>query len=129
MAVVGEPDEVQLRAYDVAVRAQSATAEAMRAGVRVMDVHEAVKRFYESEGFEYKRAFIGHSIGIGCHEFPFLGPSHADWVLEAGMIFEVEPGVTIGNTRVHTEDTYLITEEKPQILSNYKDTSRIQIIK
>jgi Xaa-Pro aminopeptidase len=78
MAVVGEPDETQQEAYEVAVGAERATAEAMKPGITVMDVHHAVKDFYESRGHPYGRAFIGHGIGIGCHEYPFLGPSHGD---------------------------------------------------
>jgi len=129
MAVVGEPDETQLKAYGVAVEAERATAEAMREGATVMDVHNAVKGFYESEGFRYERAFIGHGLGIGCHEPPFLGPSHGDWVLEEGMFFQVEPSLTIGHARVHTEDSFVITKDGAENVSEYRDTTELQIIR
>ena len=129
MAVVGEPDETQLRAYDIAVRAERAAAEAMRTGATVMDVHKAVEGFYEAEGFRYGRAFIGHGLGIGCHEAPFLGPSHGDWMLEPGMFFQVEPSLTIGHARVHTEDSFMITKGGAANVSEYRDTAELQIIR
>ncbi len=129
MAVVGEPDEMQLKAYDIAVRAERAVAAAMQEGVKIIDVHKAAKRFYESEGFAYNRAFIGHSLGIGCHEFPFLGPAHGDWVLESGMFFQVEPRVIIGQATVHTEDSFIISGSEAKNVSEYRDVSQLQIIK
>jgi Xaa-Pro aminopeptidase len=129
MAVVGEPDKTQLKAYDVAVRAERATSEAMREGAKVIEVHDAVKKFYESEGFNYTRAFIGHSLGIGCHELPFLGPSHGDWILEPNMFFQVEPSLTIKHTRVHTEDSFIVTDSGAKNVSDYRDTTELQVIK
>jgi Xaa-Pro aminopeptidase len=128
-AVVGEPSDEQLEAYRVATGAEWAAAEAMVPGHKVSEVHIAVKGFYESQGYGYNRAFIGHGMGIGCHEFPFLGPSHGDWVLKPGMFFQVEPSIVIGNTRVHTEDSFKICDEGPaKNLSEYRDINEIQII-
>lgn len=129
MAVVGEPDSTQRRAHDIVVRAEDATADAMRAGVKIIDVHNAVKQFYESEGFTYGKAFIGHGLGIGCHESPFLGPSHSDWVLEAGMFFQVEPSIEIKHIRAHTEDSFIVTKDGAENVSEYRDISELQEIK
>jgi Xaa-Pro aminopeptidase len=129
MAVVGEPDGMQQKAYDVAVGAERATAEAMKAGARVMEVHDAVKAFYGGKGHEYDRAFIGHGLGIGCHEYPFLGPSHGDWVLEPGMFFQVEPSLAVGHVRVHTEDSFIVTEDEARNVSAYRDVSELQRIR
>jgi len=129
MAVVGEPDADQTRAYEVAVGAEWAAAQAMTPGAAVIDVHNAVKGFYESKGYGYDRAFIGHGLGIGCHEYPFLGPSHGDWVLEPGMFFQVEPSLTIGKARVHTEDSFVITEDGAENVSLYRDVSELQRIR
>lgn len=128
-AVVGEPNDSQLKAYEIAVGAEWAAAEAMTPGATVMDVHNAVKRFYESKGYEYNKAVVGHSIGIACHEFPFLGPSHGDWVLEPGMFFEVEPSISIGKERVHTEDSFIVEKGPAKNVSEYRDISEIQVIR
>jgi Xaa-Pro aminopeptidase len=130
MAVVGEPNETQLKAYGIAVGAEKATAEAMQAGVKVMDVHNAVKEFYNSKGYEYNRAFIGHAIGIGVHEWPFLGPAHGDWVLKPGMFFQVEPGMLLGDAKIHTEDSFVVKPKGPaENVSLYRDVTELQVIR
>jgi len=129
-AVVGaKPNDAQRKAYDLAIECENNVVDAMRAGVKIMDVHNVAKKTMEAAGFGYTRAFIGHSIGVGIHEYPFIGPVHGDWALEPNMVFEIEPSVTIGNERVHTEDTILVTGGKAKNLSQFIDTSEILIIK
>lgn len=128
-AVAGHPDQTQLKAYEVAIQAERVAGETMQEGMKVTDVHNAVKRLYESRGHPYTRAFIGHGIGIGCHEIPFLGPSHGDWVLEAGMFFEVEPNIVIDHARVHTEDSFIVGKGPARNVSEYRDVLQIQVIK
>lgn len=130
MAVVGEPNKTQLEAYSIAVEAEQITAEALEPGVKVIDVHNAVKNFYNSKGYEYNRAFIGHAIGIGVHEWPFLGPAHGDWILKPGMFFQVEPSMLIGKAKIHTEDAFVVKNKGPaENVSLYRDVTELQIIK
>jgi len=129
MAIVGKPNSTQIKAYDITVKAESTTVEAMRAGSTVLNVYNAAKDFYKSQGFDYKFPFVGHSIGIGCHEVPFLGPSHGDWILKPGMFFQVEPVLQIGDARIHTEDSIIITKSKAKNVSMYRDVTELQIIR
>lgn len=129
MAVVGEPSRTQLEAYDIAVQTEKAAAQAMRPGTKIIDVHNATKEFYESKGQPYKRVFIGHSLGIGVHEYPFIGPSHGDWVLEENMFFQLEPGFIIGGMRVHTEDSFIVMKESTVNVSEYRDVSELQVVR
>ena len=68
-------------------------------------------------------------MGIGCHEYPFLGPSHGDWVLEEGMFFQVEPSTTLGNSRMHTEDSFIVRSGGGENVSMYRDISELQVIR
>jgi len=68
-------------------------------------------------------------LGIGCHESPFLGPSHGKWVLETGMFFQVEPSATMGYVRVHTEDSFVVGEDGAKNVSEYRDITELQIIR
>jgi Xaa-Pro aminopeptidase len=129
MAVVKKPDASQLEAYEIAVEAERVTGEALVPGSKVIDVHNTVKEFYESKVHVYNRAFIGHGMGIGCHEYPFLGPSHGDWVLEAGMFFQVEPSTTLGKSRIHTEDSFIVRHGGGENVSLYRDISELQVIR
>ena len=128
-AVVGEPLREQLEAHEIAVQAEKAAARALVEGSKVINVHDSVRGFYESRGLSYNRAFIGHGLGIGCHEAPFLGPSHGDWILQSGMFFQIEPSVTIGKARVHTEDSFIVTAGEARNVSEYHDIDDLQIIR
>ena len=129
MAVVKKPDQSQLEAYGMAVEAERITGEALCPGAKVIDVHNTVKAFYESKEHQYNRAFIGHGLGIGCHEYPFLGPSHSDWVLEEDMFFQVEPSVILGASRMHTEDSFIVRGGAGENVSEYLDISELQVIR
>lgn len=128
-AVVKKPDRDQLRAYEFAVSAERAVGEALVPGSTVLDIHEVTERFYEDGGHRYNRAFIGHGLGIGCHEYPFLGPSHGDWFIEPGMFFQVEPSIVMDGTRVHTENSYLVTQSGGENVSEYLDLTNLQVIR
>ena len=129
MAVVRQADDTQLEAYRIAVEAELATQKSLNPGATVLEVHNAVKGYYETQGYKYNRAFIGHGLGIGCHEYPFLGLSHSDWVLEEGMFFQVEPSMAMNHARVHTEDSFVVTKKGGQNVSEYRDISDLQVIR
>ena len=129
MAVVKKPEDSQVKAYEMAITAEHVTGDALIPGAKVLDVHNSVKNFYESNGHTYERSFIGHALGISCHEYPFLGPSHGDWVLEEGMFFQVEPSVVLGDSRIHTEDSYIVRPSGGENVSMYRDISELQVIR
>jgi Xaa-Pro aminopeptidase len=129
MVVIEEANENQQKAYKFAVEAERVTGKALKPGRKVSDVHNIVKEYYESHGQPYNRAFIGHGLGIGCHEYPFLGPSHGDWVLEEGMFFQIEPSVAMGDSRIHTEDSFIVSGDGGVNVSEYRDISELQVIR
>jgi Xaa-Pro aminopeptidase len=45
------------------------------------------------------------------------------------MFFQVEPSLTIGKARVHTEDSFVITENGAENVSLYRDISELQRIR
>jgi len=127
-AAVTKPSKHQLEAYEFTVAAQRATEQALQPGTTVAEVHKTIKNFYESHGYLYTRPFIGHAIGIGCHEPPFLGPSHQDWTIQPGMFLQVEPSHAAHGTRIHTEDSIAITSKGPRNVSEYRPIEELQII-
>jgi Xaa-Pro aminopeptidase len=128
-AAITKPTKTQQEAYTFTVAAQRATEQALQPGTTVQEVHQTVKQFYESHGHPYTRPFIGHAIGIGCHEPPFLGPSHADWVIQPGMFLQVEPSIARASTRIHTEDSIHITPDGPRNVSQPRPIEELQIIR
>ena len=118
-----------------------------RAGNRIFDVGQAVQDCVESHGFSVVRDFVGHGIGREMHEAPEVPnyrPAHAGGGrtnprLVKGMTICIEPMVCAGDWRIrilddgwtvvtrdgslaaHYENTVLITDGEPEILSMAED--------
>jgi Xaa-Pro aminopeptidase len=61
----------------------------------------------------------GHGLGVGVGEDPQIIPSEES-VIEAGMVFAVEPGVYFaGRFGVRVEDTYVVTDQGGQLISEF----------
>jgi len=108
------------------------------AGRRLSDISHAVQKHVESAGFSVVRDFVGHGIGKAMHEEPQIpnyGPPGKGPRLVAGMCLAIEPMVNLGRYTVkilsdgwtvvttdgkpsaHYENTILITNGEPEILT------------
>ena len=109
-----------------------------RKGNRVQDISRAVQAHVESNGFSVVRDFVGHGIGRQLHEepeVPNFESSRRGPRLIPGMTIAVEPMVNVGSPAVkilkdgwtvvtsdgqlsaHYENTVLITDGEPEILT------------
>ncbi len=113
--VSGQFDELQLRAYKCALETQKAIIAAMRPGATRKQTVEISKRIYEKYGFSDQRpASAGHFVGMSVHDVgDYTEP------FRPGMVIAVEPIIEIPDKHLHVriEDTVLITEGEPYILS------------
>lgn len=116
--VCGRATGAQKELYDVVLRAQLASLDAIRAGVHGKDVDAAGRKIIDSS--RYKGRFIhstGHGLGISVHD-PGSISSLRDMVLEEGMVLTVEPGAYVkdfGGVRI--EDDILVTKKGCRILT------------
>jgi Xaa-Pro dipeptidase len=128
--IVGEPSPVQVRAFDAMLALQTRAIEVMAPGVPAGEVELATVRLAEELGVKDNlRHHVGHSIGLEGHEAPFLDRGE-ETVLEAGMVFTVEPGVYIkelGGFR-HS-DTVVITDGGCRVMTDYPRELKDLIIK
>lgn len=113
-----------------------------RPGKRVYDISHAVQQYVEANGFSVVRDFVGHGVGAKLHEAPEVpnyGPAGHGPRLQPGMTIAVEPMVCAGDWQVkvladkwttvsldgsltaHYENTILITEDGPEILTVTED--------
>ena len=113
-----------------------------RAGNRVFDISHAVQQYVESHGCSVVRDFVGHGVGAKLHEAPEVpnfGPAGHGPRLQPGMTIAVEPMVCAGDWRVkvlkdgwttvsadgsltaHYENTILITDGEPEVLTRVED--------
>ena len=109
-----------------------------RQGYRVSDISHAVQSYVEENGFSVVRAFVGHGVGAKLHEEPevpnFGSPGRGPRLVK-GMTLAIEPMVNMGTYDVqvlkdrwttvtadgslsaHYENTVLITDGEPEILT------------
>ncbi|MDE0098976.1 MAG: M24 family metallopeptidase [Truepera sp.] len=118
MAVVGEPSEDYLEVHRTVEAAVRAALAAIRPGVRARDIDEAARGVITEAG--YGPHFVhrtGHGLGLTGHEPPYITAT-SDFVLEAGMVFSVEPGIYLqGRFGVRLEEIVTITETGVHIFS------------
>lgn len=110
-----------------------------RTGYRVSDISSAIQNYAEARGFSVVRQFVGHGIGSSLHEAPevpnFGRPGHGPRLIP-GMVIAIEPMINMGKHTVrvlsddwtvvtvdgkpsaHYENTILITESDPEILTS-----------
>lgn len=113
-----------------------------REGYRISDISHAIQDFVESHGFSLVREYVGHGIGKNLHEAPevpnFGEPGHGPRLVR-GMTLAIEPMVNMGGMAVrvldndwtvvtvdgslsaHYENTILITDGEPEILTMSED--------
>ncbi|HEV2065465.1 MAG TPA: Xaa-Pro peptidase family protein [Thermomicrobiales bacterium] len=107
---IGDPGEEFRHVYDVVLRANQATLDAVLPGVPLQDLDRTARRLISEAG--YGEAFIhrvGHGLGLEVHEEPYLVEGN-DLPLEAGMVFSDEPGVYLeGRFGIRIEDTVVCT--------------------
>jgi methionyl aminopeptidase len=114
-------------------------------GYRISDIARAIQAHAESHGYGVVRDLVGHGIGRDMHEDPEV-PNFWDAAhfgrgarLEAGMTIAIEPMINAGTARVlqmsdgwtvvtadnkpsaHYENTVLITEGEPRLLTLHKE--------
>ena len=126
MAVVGEPDQRQKEIHELVLAGHDAAIAAVRAGVTTGDVDAAARRVIDAGGYGpqfFHR--IGHGLGLEDHEDPSMDPG-SDRVLEAGMVFTIEPGVYIpewGGVRI--EDDVVVEEGGCRVLTKADRSLRV----
>ena len=89
----GEPDPAFVWTHALVMRAQQAGIRALAAGRTAAEVDAAARQVIAEAGFGAEfRHRLGHGIGLDVHEPPFLTSADRT-VLEAGMLFTIEPSI------------------------------------
>ncbi|HET7338338.1 MAG TPA: Xaa-Pro peptidase family protein [Candidatus Dormibacteraeota bacterium] len=126
MAVIGEPSARQHEIHDVVLRAHDAAIAAVRAGVTTGDIDAAARRVIDGAGYGahfFHR--VGHGLGLEEHEDPSLDPGSTT-VLEAGMVFTIEPGIYVeGFGGVRIEDDVVVEQDGCRVLTRSDRTLRV----
>ena len=136
--MIGNVSKEAKRLVDVTKQAFFEGIKYAKPGFRIGDVCNAIGVYVNSQGYSVVREFQGHGIGRQMHEDPGIpnyGKAGRGIRLEPGMTLAIEPmviqgkpnilempdGWTIitedGSLSAHYENTILITEKEPEILT------------
>ena len=135
---VGEVSPEAQKLMDVTKQSFFEGIRFAKSGNHLNDISAAIQSFAESFGYGVVRELVGHGIGTHLHEDPEV-PNFAmkrkGILLRPGMTLAVEPMINMGGPDVlwmdddwtvvtvdhslssHYENTILITEGEPEILS------------
>jgi len=136
---VGEVDPEAQRLIRVTKKALKMGIKKAKIGNTINDIGNTIQRYAESQGFNVVRDLCGHGIGKELHEDPKIlnyGKRHTGSKIESGMVFCLEPMVTIGDWKIkktkdgsgyqtadgslcaHFEHTMAMTKHGSKVLTN-----------
>ena len=132
--VIGRPSRRQQEIYTAVYEGLMAGIDKMRPGLTNQDAADAVVSKVAEHGLadHLFSLFIGHGIGVGANEPPYIGesmPGATVCEFEPNMVFAVEPLVwvpdVVGGGGVRIEDMVLVTEGEPRVLSRVEYEERL----
>jgi Xaa-Pro aminopeptidase len=132
--IVGRPTALQKRIYTAVYEGLMAGIDKMRPSNTNQDAADAIIAKVAEHDFAENlfSLFIGHGIGIGANEPPYIGetfPGSTAIDLRPGMVFAIEPLVWVpdvqGGGGVRIEDMVLVTEDAPRVLSRVEYEERL----
>ncbi len=136
--IVGKGTKEAERLVQVTKQAFYEGIKYAKQGNRIGDVCHAIGEYVHSQGYSVVKEFQGHGIGREMHEDPGIpnyGKAGRGIRLEPGMTLAIEPMVIQGKSNIlelddgwtiitedgslaaHYENTILITEKEPEILT------------
>ena len=127
-AAIGGVNDEQRSVYTRLREAQRETISAARPGARACDLYLMCKRLLKEKGLSVTSQSVGHSLGIGMHEFPVLH-ANEEAEIQQGMVLNIEPAVVDSRGFLyHLEDLFVVTEDEPRILTTVMDTEQLFVI-
>ncbi|MDQ6784087.1 MAG: type I methionyl aminopeptidase [Actinomycetota bacterium] len=139
MFTVGDVDQASLDLIDATRRCRELGIAAARPGRPLSDVGRAIEDHATAGGYGVVRSFVGHGIGEQFHvapSVPHYYTPEASTIMEPGMVFTIEPMITIGSWRekmwdngwtavtvdgsrtAQFEHTIVVTDDGAEVLTN-----------
>lgn len=116
----GQPNDEQIKIYNAVRRANESAIEAVKPGVRAMDLDKIARDVITDAGYgQYFTHRLGHGLGISVHEFPSINGAN-EFVLNEGTVFTIEPGIyktDIAGVRI--EDDVVVTNDGVEVLTSF----------
>ena len=122
---VGKPSARQREIYTAVYASLQAGIECMRPGKSNVDAAKAIHAAAAEYGLSdhFLSLFIGHGVGIGSNEPPYIGETlpGEEYEFEPGMVFALEPLIWVegvrGGGEVRLEEMILVTDSEAHVMS------------
>ena len=125
---VGKPSAKAQEIYDIVLRANLASIDAVEVGKRASQIDAVARDLIAEAG--YADAFghgLGHGIGLEIHEAPVLSSQSTD-ELQAGMVTTIEPGIYLpGFGGVRIEDDIVVGPEGCEVVTGFPKDQLIEV--
>jgi methionyl aminopeptidase len=136
--IIGDATEEARKLTEVTKQSFFEGIRAAKAGNHLYDISDAIDRYVTPFGYGIVEDMTGHGIGTSMHEDPMIPNYHQDEkgiYLQPGMTLAIEPMINAGSREIkisdngwtvssadgslsaHYENTILITEGDPEILT------------
>jgi Xaa-Pro aminopeptidase len=124
-AVALSPTSRQREIYAHLVEIERMLIDKLRPGTRASEIFELEQSEFARRSLVHPWGTLGHSIGLTVHEgFEFAANSES--ILEPGMVVCVEPShIEEGDARYHVEDTVIVTDGVPDVVSKFAPIDEI----
>lgn len=126
MFCVGEPPVLAKRLTKATHECMMIGIKQVRPGARLGDIGHAIQEHAESLNYSIVREYCGHGIGRQFHEEPQVlhyGPEGVGVVLEAGMIFTIEPMINAGHKEVKLlKDNWTVVTSDHSLSAQWEHT-------
>jgi Xaa-Pro aminopeptidase len=116
--VVGEPDEMFHRIYNIVLDAQLTAIKDVKIGMNGEEADKLARDVISEAGYGDNFGHsLGHGVGLAVHEMPRVSPRSQD-PLEMDTVFTVEPGIYLsGWGGVRIEDIVVLRDDGATPLS------------
>lgn len=117
MYAVGQISPQAQRLIDITHASMMAGIQVVRPGATLGDIGHACQQVAENAGYSVVQEFCGHGIGQNFHEEPQIvhyGRKGEGTVLQAGMIFTIEPMINQGkrHLRILPDGWTVVTKDR-----------------
>ena len=124
---VGDYSDEDEHYFELMLEAQTIAIDALGPGVPIAHVDQQVWDYFEEQGVsDLARHHVGHNIGLGGHEPPYIDRGWTDHVdddadaeMQPGQVYTIEPGLYTDTAGYRHSDTIAITESGTEWLTFY----------